>query len=224
MTGAFAPATVFALMETAVYNSIDDSIDRDVKHGVSSACSLVLEVLANNDPTLLRNEDSRLKSWRAGKKKEQRLPLMVQGIHGLLAFIGKADEGDIQGWPPKDRNGLSHNGIYINAMYKTPEKPIGGDYTATKEEVKSKTVYFADEAKNVDTLESLQSLDTSLLEKKLKDKLSELVTAVCAKVGVSVDAACLEDVEKFLLGLRGKKCKQTKMPKCIGADGEAHGV
>ena len=188
-----------------MYNSIDESIAELAKHGVSAACSLLLEALVKNDPTLLRNEDSRLKNWAGPSHekfpKEHLLPLMVQGIHGLLAFIAKADEDDVKGWSSKNRSGLSQNGVFLDSMYKTPKNLISNDHTAMKEEMKSKTVYFADEGKKIDSLASLISLDAPLLEQKLEDKLSELVTALCGKA-VSVGANCHEDVKNFLLGLR----------------------
>ena len=65
IASVMAPATIYALMETAVYDSIDDSFknkfDRSVveraRCGVTKVCSLVLEAFLTKNPQLLENKN-----------------------------------------------------------------------------------------------------------------------------------------------------------------------
>ena len=99
IASVMAPATTHALMETAVYDSIDDSFEEKfdksvverVRCGVTKVCSIVLEVILTRKPGLLQN-----KNWsRPGVPnflKEDRLPVIIQGLHGLCVFVDKADQ------------------------------------------------------------------------------------------------------------------------------------
>ena len=137
ITGAFEPAIDYALLETAVnaciamHDSIDENIYGRVKYGVASAMGLLLEFLVKQDSKLLCTDVEVFKRWSGPGKgdfpKENRLLVIIQGLHGLLAFVEKADSSVVLKWSPMDRNGLAHNGSFLDAVVKTPDKNHGSN-------------------------------------------------------------------------------------------------
>ena len=214
IASVMAPASIYALMETAVYDSIDDSFeskfDRSVveraKCGVTKVCSLVLEAFLNKNPQLLEN-----KNWSGPGvevfPKNNRLPVIIQGLRGLCTFVDKADKEDILCWSVEKRNGLSRNGTtHLDCLYKTPEKEKSTlEYNATKEKVKVMRSQFKEEGKRALPFETLMGFDNAMLKQYAQKYLKELVETLEQKVpDFNYDDKCeqlLEEVWEFLVGL-----------------------
>jgi hypothetical protein len=171
-TGVFAPATKTALLETAVYqyvklpNEVDTGQYDKTKHGASIICSRLLEMVVTGS-----EED--VLSWQGPNvfPSHAKLPVILQGLHGLFAYIENAKTEDLENWETQSRNQLAHNGKFLEALIVTPEGKKAGrtDYAETKVNVNAMRKNFADREASlepfVDLDQGLQSV-TDALEAK----------------------------------------------------------
>lgn len=184
ITDVFEPATRFALFETAIYEFVEKMIPagwepekEKIKHGIASLCSGVMEKLLveESKPKKLSWQGPSTRANTDGRRafpKEQRLPLVLRGLAGLVEYINMAEETNIQNWSRGERNNVPHNGSFLNSLYASPDgETRNKTYAQTKQNVKELRKIFkekADAAFPYETVEEVTSAVVDALTRKIR--------------------------------------------------------
>jgi hypothetical protein len=154
---ALAPATQYALMETAISTFVSPVIpssfilpkDKDkVSYAVSLVCRVVLTsfLFPDKTPTFSWQGPSRM----TGKNKSV---VLRHGLVGLVSFIDSQDDFDLVTWDPQARHDFLHNGRFLDAYYGTPKKrrtdSSDPSYSVTKKDVKEKRTKYTENASSL---------------------------------------------------------------------------
>ena len=215
IVGALKPATTHALLETAVYMSVD-GFDDNAKYGAAQQCSSILEALI--DPNTKST-----KSWVApGTRRlpvKDWLPMMAMALHGLKTFVAHVDAETLSAWDPKKRNALLHNGeLCCKALHVTPKKagnPGDGhnnhDHLEEKQNVKKLLAIFEKEGKKthhkvISDLRNLveggtEEIDITNLRSTVKFRIKAVAKAIREKK-LSLDDDVVDKAIEFVLHLR----------------------
>ena len=225
IVGALKPATTYALLETAVYMSVD-GFDDNAKYGAAQQCSSILEALISNQTKPLIDPNTKsTKSWVApGTRRlpvKDRLPMMAMAVHGLKTFVAHVDAETLSAWDPKKRNALVHNGeLCCKALHVTPKKAGNpGDshnnhdhLLEEKQNVKKLLAIFEKEGKKShkvsDDLRNLvggtEEIDITNFRSTVKFRIKAVAKAIREKK-LSLDDDVVDKAIEFVLHLRYEK-------------------
>ena len=153
----FGPATKFALFETAIYCFVDPVI-RDfesrpkglafsedvIKHAMATLCVSVLSKLLapadHKQDLCFVGLSTRRKSGKKTWSRTDSNTLVMQALKGLVEYLTIVDEQTmVDNMDTELRTLFTHNGVFLNALYSTPDGKKRGkvdDFSTTKAKVK----------------------------------------------------------------------------------------